>query len=88
LARYPGAYGRQRPAVYFAWTPVLCLIAFFAIFFTWAFPANQATVNWTALSDDRSPLRVAWEYSHALNAVVTLIALCSVTLSVITAQRQ
>jgi hypothetical protein len=79
---------RQRPAVYFAWTAALCFVVFFAIFFTWTFPANQATANWTTLPDDWNPLRVAWEYSHAANAVMMLIAFCSVTLSVITAHRQ
>ena len=78
---------RQRPAVYFAWTAALCFVAFFAIFFTWTFPANRATANWTILPDEWNPLRVAWEYSHAVNAVVTLIALCSVTLSVITTRQ-
>lgn len=77
---------RQRPAVYFAWTATLCFVVFFVIFFTWTFPANQTTANWTALPDEWSPLRVAWEYSHAANAVVMLFALCSVTLSVITAR--
>jgi hypothetical protein len=79
---------RQRPAVYFAWTAALCFVVFLAIFFTWTFPANQATANWTTLPDDWNPLRVAWEYSHAANAVMMLIAFCSVTLSVITAHRQ
>ena len=78
---------RQRPAVYFAATAALCFAIFFAIFFTWTFPANQATANWTALPEDWSGLRRAWEYSHAVNAVVMLIALCLVTLSVITARQ-
>jgi hypothetical protein len=33
-------------------------------------------------------LRQKWEYSHAANAVVMLIALCSVTLAVITAHQE
>ena len=78
---------RQRPALYFAATAALCFVGFFAIFFTWTFPANQATANWTALPDDWSGLRREWEYSHAVNAVVMLIALCSVTLSVVTARQ-
>jgi hypothetical protein len=77
---------RQRPAFYFAMIAALCFVVFFAIFFTWTFPANQATANWTTLPDDWSSLRMAWEYSHAANAVVMLVALCSVTLAVITTQ--
>ena len=78
--------GEQRPAAYFAWTAALCFIVFFTIFFTWTFPANQVTANWTTMPYDWSGLRREWEYSHAANAVVMLIALCSVTLSVITAR--
>ena len=78
---------RQRPAVYFAWTAALCLVAFFAIFFAWTFPANQATANWTTMPDDWSGLRLEWEYSHAVNAAVMFVAFCSVTLAVITARR-
>jgi hypothetical protein len=78
---------RQRPSVYFAWTAALCFVVFFAIFFTWTFPANQATANWTILPDDWSRLRWEWEYLHAVNAVVMLMALCSVMLAVITARR-
>ncbi|WP_201864437.1 DUF1772 domain-containing protein [Microvirga soli] len=78
---------RQRPAVYFAWTAALCLVAFFAIFFAWTFPANQATANLTTIPDDWSRLRQEWEYSHAVNAAVMFVAFCSVTLAVITARR-
>ena len=78
---------RQRLAFSFAVTAALCFVVFFAIFFTWTFPANQATANWTAMPDDWSGLRQEWEYSHAVNAIVMLVALCSVTLSVITAKQ-
>jgi hypothetical protein len=77
----------QPPAVYFAAVSAVCFVVFFAIFFTWTFPANQATANWTTLPDNWSGLRQEWEYSHAVNAVVMLIALCSVTLAVITAKQ-
>jgi hypothetical protein len=78
---------RQRLAFTFAATAALCFVVFFAIFFTWTFPANQATANWTTMPDNWSGLRRAWEYSHAVNAVVMLVALCTVTLAVITARR-
>jgi hypothetical protein len=75
---------RQRVAFSFAVTAAVCFVAFFAIFFTWTFPANQATANWTSMPDNWSELRRQWEYSHAVNAAVMLIAFCSVTLSAIT----
>ncbi len=74
---------RQRPAFLFVLTAALCLVVFFAVFFAWTFPANQATANWTTMPDNWTELRQEWEYSHAMNAVVMFIALCSVTLSVI-----
>jgi hypothetical protein len=78
----------QRRAFPFAVAAALCFVVFFVIFFTWTFPANQVTANWTTLPEDWSGLRQEWEYSHAVNAVVMLIALCSVTLAVITAHRE
>jgi len=51
------------------------------IFFVWTFPANQATGNWTVAPADWRTLRARWEYSHALNAVLTFLALCATTLS-------
>jgi hypothetical protein len=55
----------------------LALFAFFCIaltlvvFFIWTYPANQATNNWTTVPDDCEQLRRQWEYSHAVDAVVT-----------------
>jgi hypothetical protein len=56
------------------------------IFFAWTYPANQATGNWTTIPDHWEQLRRHWEYSHAVNAVITFLALCSVTLSVVISQ--
>lgn len=62
----------------------LCIALTLVIFFTWTYPANQATGNWTSIPDDWERLRRQWEYSHAANAVLTFAALCSVILSVLT----
>ena len=57
----------------------LLVAATLAIFFAWTYPANQATGNWTSTPADWERLRTEWEYSHALNALVTFGALlCSV----------
>jgi hypothetical protein len=53
------------------------------VFFVWTYPANQATGNWTTIPDHWEQLRRQWEYSHAFNAVITFLALCSVTSSVV-----
>jgi hypothetical protein len=75
--------GRGRPFV-LALIAGLCVVAMFAIFFTWTYPANQATDNWTTIPADWERLRRQWEYSHAANALVTFAAFCSVALSVLT----
>ena len=65
----------------------LCLAATLVIFFAWTFPANQATSNWTTAPANWDVLRRQWEVSHAVNAVVTFVALCAVTLSVLVARK-
>ena len=57
------------------------LVAFFAVFFTWTFPANQATSNWTQIPADWEQLRRAWEISHAANALILFLALCAVVMA-------
>jgi hypothetical protein len=57
----------------------LLIAATLAIFFVWTYPTNQATGNWTSAPDNWEQLRVEWEYSHAVNAAITFLALlCSV----------
>ena len=60
--------------------PAFLLIAgALAVFFTWTFPANQATVNWAVVPADWQGLRRLWEYAHAANAFLNLLALGAVT---------
>ena len=63
----------------------VALAATLAIFFSGIFPANQATANWTVAPANWRDLRGRWEYLHAVNAIITFVALCSVTLAVLTA---
>lgn len=65
----------------------LLMLATLAIFFAFTFPANQATANWTMVPDGWQHLRRQWEISHAINAVVTFAAFCSLALSVILSRR-
>jgi hypothetical protein len=74
----------EYPTFRFALAGFLLIGATLAIFFAWTFPANQATANWTEAPREWQALRQQWEYSHAINAVLTFIALCCVTLSVLT----
>jgi hypothetical protein len=52
---------------------VAAILVFFAVIFTWTWPANQATLNWTRTHPDWEQLRRSWEVSHALNAVILLL---------------
>ena len=74
----------QRPAFHFALLGFLGIAATLVIFFAWTYPANLATANWTEARFGWDALRRQWEYSHAVNAVIAFVALCSVTLAALT----
>lgn len=73
----------QRAPSIFALIGGLCLVATLVIFFAFTFPANQATNNWTQVPADWEQLRWRWELSHAVNAVITFFAFCSLTISLL-----
>ena len=75
--------GQGRPFV-LAVAAFLGLALSLVIFFTWTYPANQATNNWTTIPANWEQLRREWEYSHAANALVTLASFCALALSVLT----
>ena len=79
---------RQRAPFRLALLAFLLVAATLAIFFTWTYPANQATGNWTAVPDNWRELRMQWEYAHAANAVLTFLALCAVTLAALTTRHR
>jgi MFS family permease len=57
----------------------LLIAATLALFFLWTYPANMATGNWTSVPENWEQLRIQWEYSHGINAVLTFLALlCAV----------
>jgi hypothetical protein len=74
---------RQRAPFRLAFVAFLLVAATLVIFFIWTYPANQATSNWTVVPANWQQLRTTWEYAHATNAVLTFLALCAVTWSVL-----
>lgn len=52
------------------------------LFFLFVFPTNRATQNWTVAPDNWDRLRARWEYGHAFNAGLTLIALIATIFAV------
>lgn len=72
---------------YFALVATLCIALSLAVFFSFTFPANKATQNWTVLPEGWEALRRQWEYSHATGAFLYFVALASLVLSVVSGRR-
>ena len=64
-------------------TAFLCIVGTQVVFWTFTYPANAATDNWTMLPVAWQQLRTQWEYSHAGSAVLNLAAFVTLTLSVL-----
>ena len=64
------------------------MAATLVVFFAFVFPANQATANWTNIPDNWEQLRVQWEYGHAFNAGLTMLAFLATALSVLKGPRE
>ncbi|WIM10805.1 DUF1772 domain-containing protein [Enhydrobacter sp.] len=56
---------------------LVCLIGAQALFWTFTYPANAATNNWTIQPDNWQALRLQWEYSHATGAALQIAAMAS-----------
>lgn len=71
----------QQGPFWFVLVGFIIIASTLVIFFTWTYPANQATSNWTVVPTNWHEVRAQWEYSHAMNAVLFFVAFCCVTLS-------
>jgi hypothetical protein len=59
---------------------LLCLLGAQALFWTFTYPANTATTNWTVQPDNWQALRTQWEYSHAAGALLQLACMACLVL--------
>jgi hypothetical protein len=66
----------------------LCLATTQGIFWLFTYPMNVASNNWTVTPADFEAARRQWEYSHAVNAVLTFVAFVAITLSVLATGRE
>ena len=73
----------KRAPFYLTIAATLCIALSLIVFFTFTFPANQATQNWTTMPQEWEGLRRQWEYSHATGAILYFASLALLTLSVI-----
>jgi hypothetical protein len=74
---------KEQKAFMFAFIALLCIAGTQVVFWTYTYPANQATHNWTMLPDNWVELRRQWEYSHATSAVLNFVALVMLIFSVL-----
>jgi hypothetical protein len=74
---------RQRRALRLVLVAILCIVAAQIVFWTFTFPVNQETTNWTVLPEHWQQLRVRWEFSHAAGAVLQFSALAALVASVL-----
>jgi hypothetical protein len=65
----------------FGWIALVCLAAAQALFWTFTYPANVATDNWTTIPVNWQTLRQRWEYSHAAGAICQLGSMISLVLA-------
>src|SRR5262249_2393482 len=78
----------DRTAFLLSLTSVLCLAATQMIFWSFTFPVNVASNNWTVTPENFESARRQWEYSHAVNAVITFVAFVAITSSVLVDKRE
>ena|SRR5882724_2831911 len=73
----------ERKAFVLTLITFLCIVGTQMVFWTFTYPANRATNNWTTLPENWLALRNQWEYSHAASAVLNLIGLVTLIQSVL-----
>jgi hypothetical protein len=78
----------NRTAFLLSLTAVLCLVATQMIFWAFTYPMNVASNNWTVTPENFEAARRQWEYSHAVNAVITFVAFVAITSSVLVDKRE
>ena len=79
---------RDTPAeFYLTVAAAVCIAISLVVFFTFTYPVNRRTDNWTALPENWTQLRRRWEYSHAVGAALYFLALSLLTLSLLVGQQ-
>jgi hypothetical protein len=74
--------GRPRARRY-AVLALACIVGAQVIFWTFTYPANAATSNWTVLPAEWADLRMRWELSHAAGALLNVGAMAFLISSVL-----
>jgi hypothetical protein len=77
----------RRSEFKFAIAAFLCIVGTQIVFWTFTYPMNAQTMNWTVLPESWETMRFQWEYSHAASAMLNLLALVMTILCVLGAVR-
>jgi hypothetical protein len=80
-------YRTNRYVMWPAVAALACLITAQVIFWTLTFPANVVTNDWTTLPANWDALRLQWEYSHLVGAVLQMGAMAALIVAVLARNR-
>jgi hypothetical protein len=59
---------------------VVMIVGTQVVFWVFTFPVNRRTDNWSRVPEDWMGLRRRWEFSHAVSALLNVVALICVVL--------
>ncbi len=62
---------------------LVCVAGAQGLFWSFTYPANVATTNWTVQPQNWNELRQQWEFSHAGGALLQLLAMASLVVGAI-----
>jgi hypothetical protein len=79
---------RDQTAALLSLVAFLCLVATQVVFWTFTYPMNAASRNWTVMPENFEAARRQWEYSHAASAVLNFAALATVTFAAVRGARR
>ena len=65
----------ERRVLVFTLLALACVAAAQGVFWTFTYPTNVATANWTVSPDNWARLRLQWEISHAAGAALQVLGL-------------
>ena len=78
----------ERRVLVFTLLALACVLAAQAVFWTFTYPTNVATVNWTIAPDNWAKLRLRWEFSHAAGAALQVLGLSLLFIAVLNRGRR
>ena len=80
-------YRRERRVVRPTLLALSCLVGAQIVFWTFTFPANQETNNWSVQPENWEILRRQWEYSHLAGAIFQTLAMATLIVAVLRRSR-